>query len=202
MPNTHTPCLHKYNRYCLDRSRNSASCSSPCARARRSSHPPSWTRWTPSGPNGVPNGSGEEKYSTSASPILLECTTRRLTGFVLFCFFNSIKFLGARFRPAVPTRCGATRRRSWDRVRFTRTSGVGTWASVCASVEASVIGDLSLVFSPLCYAQSRSLLLPPGALWSYFPHSLSRSRIHMIMTCKGLFVIKTRISKYGVMLVM
>jgi hypothetical protein len=115
----HTHLMHNPNPYthtisfCLlrDRSQNSANTSSLCARVRRSSQQPSLTRWTPSGPNGVPNGSSEEKYSTSArSPLLYLSSrvsygndpTRRLTLFFLHIFMNG-KFLGTRFRPVVPT---------------------------------------------------------------------------------------------------
>jgi hypothetical protein len=87
--------------FCFNRSRNSANSSSPCARARRSSHPQSWRRWTPSGPNGVPNGSGEEKYFTSASPTLGNAHTRRLTSVFCFIFFQFNKVSGRSFL----TRC-------------------------------------------------------------------------------------------------
>jgi hypothetical protein len=58
-------------------------------------------RWTPSGPNGVPNGSDEEKYSISASRPLQE-RLHAPTNFLLFLIYMQ-KFLGARFRPFVPT---------------------------------------------------------------------------------------------------
>jgi len=61
-PYTHTIFFLSFR----NRSPNSANTSSLCARARRSSQQPSLTLWTPSGLNGVPNGSSEEKYSTSA----------------------------------------------------------------------------------------------------------------------------------------
>ena len=87
LPNAYD--AYTYHFLVLDRSLNSANSSSLCARARRSFRPPSWTRWTPSGPNGVPNGSGEEKYSISAPPPLALLPQERHhapTNLTLFCF--------------------------------------------------------------------------------------------------------------------
>lgn len=58
-------------RFLFDRSQNSANTSSLCVQVRLSSQQLSLTRWTPSGLNGGPNGSGEEKYSTSALALFL-----------------------------------------------------------------------------------------------------------------------------------
>lgn len=66
--------------------------------------------WMPNGLNGVPNGSSEEKCSTSAlvlfslSPLsrLLQKRPNVPTD-VIFILYEWKKFLGTRFRPFVPT---------------------------------------------------------------------------------------------------